>query len=384
MHVLIIPSWYKTPENPVIGTFFEEQARMLQNKGFQVGILYPDHLMRFDIKQSHAKKQLQNFIDNGIPTYYSYTNSIIPRTKKINYWYACQKALLTFKKYKKKYGMPDVIHAHATFIGGLVANAISKKYDIPYILTEHYTGLILDETLANDKTNKSIIKKVFLEAKRNIIVSNFFKQELILKYKIESSNLQVIANLVNPIFYTTYTQKEISLPFNIVCTAFLTPRKQHKLLFDALCLLNQKGYFISLKLIGDGAYKDELLTDLKNKNIMHLVTFMGNQPREVIKQEIDNAHIVVSASKFETFGVNLIEALACGRPVVAIDSGGPRDIITRENGILVLENTAESLAMAIEEMIANYENYDQCQIVADCISRFSEDAIFEKLEKVYK
>lgn len=384
MHILIIPSWYKTPQQPVTGTFFEEQARMLQRKGYKVGILYPDHVMRFDLFQSHRKNQPSDLIDDGIPTYYSFTNSIIPRTKKINFWYACFKANKVYRKYKTQFGTPDIIHAHATFIGGLVANYISKKNKIPYLLTEHYTGLILDKHIVNDLTDRNIIKMVFNNANKSITVSHFFKQKLIETYDIEPNNIIVIPNVVNPIFYSSFIPKQTSPPFVILCVAFLTERKQHKLLFDAVNQLTNKTYQIHLKLIGDGAYKDELVKYVKEKKLQSIVTFMGNQSREIVKQEIDNSHLLVSASAFETFGVNLIEALACGRPVVAIDSGGPRDIVTPENGILVKENSAPKLAEAVKEIIGNYESYNQRKIVNDCIKRFSEDVIFEKLERVYQ
>jgi hypothetical protein len=44
LHILIIPSWYKTPSTPVQGTFFDEQARALQNEGHAVGIIYPEYI----------------------------------------------------------------------------------------------------------------------------------------------------------------------------------------------------------------------------------------------------------------------------------------------------------------------------------------------------
>jgi glycosyltransferase involved in cell wall biosynthesis len=47
----------------------------------------------------------------------------------------------------------------------------------------------------------------------------------------------------------------------------------------------------------------------------------------------------VSGLTFETFGVNIIEALAVGHPVAVLNSGGPRDIVTDKDGILIEENT---------------------------------------------
>ena len=80
MHILIIPSWYKTPQKPVTGTFFEEQVRMLQKRGHNVGVLYHQHNLRFLGNIRYKTDVLvNNFNDKGVPTYYSFSQSYIPK-----------------------------------------------------------------------------------------------------------------------------------------------------------------------------------------------------------------------------------------------------------------------------------------------------------------
>lgn len=389
MHILIIPSWYKTPEEPIKGTFFEEQARMLQKKGYKVGVFCPEHAGNFSVKsalkQFVKKDYPKDFIDNGIPTMYSYSCELFPsRFQKLNYWFAGFMGYITYKKYTKKYGKPDIIHAHSVFIGGWIARYISKKESIKYVFTEHTNSVLYSQWITTDKVTKDVVKKTFSDAKIVTLPSAFFKQALIDIHNISPDNVTVIPNLVNPIFFESFSIKKKSNPFIISYIASLDHRKQQMLLIKALVLIIEKGYDVKLNLLGDGPDKSELMKYVIEKNIQHLVTFMGNQNRQIVKKEIDDAHLVVSASKQETFGLSIVEAFACGRPVVSIDSGGPRETVTKENGILIKENTIEKLAEAIISVINNYENYNQEEIKNNCFIKYSENAIWEMLEPIYK
>lgn len=388
MHILIIPSWYKTPQNPICGTFFEEQARMFQKRGYKVGVFCPTFGGNFSfknaLKQFLKKNKVKDFIDNGIPTMYSYSNELFPsRFQKLNYWFAGFIGYLRYKKYTKQYGKPDIIHAHSVFIGGWVARYISKKDNIKYVFTEHTNSVLYSKWITTDTVTREIVKKTFSDAKTVTLPSNFFKDALIDVYNISPDNVTVISNLVNPIFFESFSLKNKSEPFVISYIASLEPRKQQMLLLNAIVLVLEKGYNVKLNLLGDGPDKNELMEYVIKKNIQYIVSFKGNQSREIVKKEIDNSHLIVSASKQETFGLSIVEAFACGRPVVAIDSGGPRETITNENGILVKENALDKLAEAIISVINNYNNYNQESIKSDCVKKYSEDAIFEKLEPIY-
>lgn len=388
MHVLIIPSWYKTPDQPLSGTFFEEQARMLLNKGYKVGILYPVLNSAFNLntalKQFFKKNQPNDFVDDKIPTMYSFSNAIVrSRFQTINYWFACFVAYKKYKKYVNLYGKPDIIHAHSVFIGGWLARYISKKQKLQYVFTEHTSSIIHSQWITTDEVSKNIVRKTIIDAEAAIFVSDAFKEDLLIKFDIPNNNTLTIPNVVNPIFYNSYVKKEKSLPLILLCIAVFGKNKQHKLLFDALSIILKKGYHVKLNLVGDGAEREELIEYANKLKLQNSINFMGAQTRDIVKREIDKAHIIVSASKFESFGLSIVEAFACGRPVVAIDSGGPRDTVTKENGILVLDNTPEKLADAIILVIDNYENYNQEKIKDDSFEKYSENAVWDMLEPVY-
>ncbi len=388
MHILIIPSWYKTPRKPVKGTFFEEQARMLQKLGHTVGILFPNHELRFmAISRLGKESTPDDFVDNEIPTYYSFSQSIIPGVDvptSIDIQMCGKKGFKKYEAYEKKYGRPDIIHAHSTLWGGVVAEYISRKKKIPYFLTKHFTGWILSGKRKEKQAYRNIIKKIISNSEKTFVVSSFYKNELLSTYSLDENKMEVIHNIVNPMFFLDRKPIEVFSPFKLAVVAYLVERKNHKTLFDAMEILNKEGLRIHLSLIGDGRYMGELQKYLKEKDLESQVEFHGLLGREAVAEVIRSHHAVVSASTYETFGVNLIEGLAAGRPVISLDSGGPQDIVRPQDGVLFKENSPKAFAEAIRKVHANYQDYDQSEISEQCKARFSEAAISQKIIKHYE
>ena len=96
----------------------------------------------------------------------------------------------------------------------------------------------------------------------------------------------------------------------------------------------------------------------------------------------------VLPSRYETFGVVYIEAMACGKPVIAVANGGPDDFVHEFNGILIQPEQEEELVQALDEMITAIEKKDSTyqpeRIAAYVEEKFSYRAIAEQLEKIYQ
>jgi len=92
----------------------------------------------------------------------------------------------------------------------------------------------------------------------------------------------------------------------------------------------------------------------------------------------------VLPSFYENFGVVYIEAMACGKPVIATNAGGPKEIVNEDIGVLVPPKDVEALIKAIEYMLDNYQNYSTEKIAQYAKKRFSYEAIGKILDEVYK
>jgi glycosyltransferase involved in cell wall biosynthesis len=159
------------------------------------------------------------------------------------------------------------------------------------------------------------------------------------------------------------------------------PIKNHQLLFEAFAIVQTQFPSVGLTIAGHGPLMVELQalsSSLQLKNI----TWLPRLSRTEVRKEIAAHHAILSTSIIETFGLTVAEAQAMGKPVVVTDSGGVRDIVTQETGI-VTEGSSESFAKGILQLIQSYDTYDQETIRQSAKRRFSSEVIMEQLHEIY-
>jgi glycosyltransferase involved in cell wall biosynthesis len=388
-HILLLPSWYKTPAAPVTGTFFEEQARMLQRQGHQVGVLFPHHAVGFFSRQrGHLESEPVSWLDNGLPTYYAFTESPIPKygyPTRLDVRLLQKKAWSRFQEYVRVNGKPDFLHAHSVLWGGVAAQHISARTGIPFVLTEHFSGWVRSAKRKGKSIFRNSLIQTVKESWSTLVVSSSFRDALLEHYPLSSEKLSVVPNVVNPIFHEHHRPRLLTKPAIIAVIGNLKPGKNHITLFEAIRQLKKKGQEVILQVVGDGSERQCLEEFIRSHGLGDTIRMLGVQTREEVLAVLQQSHLLVSASVFETFGVNIAEALAVGRPVVALDSGGPRDIIKHPaDGILLQKNTPEGFVGAIEKVLAEYDRYDQEAISKRCIERFGESPVYRLLEKHYE
>ncbi|NME82448.1 glycosyltransferase family 4 protein [Clostridium sp. SM-530-WT-3G] len=131
-----------------------------------------------------------------------------------------------------------------------------------------------------------------------------------------------------------------------------------------------------LKLVGDGPDKEEILKMINNKNLesrIFVEPFSNN-----IEQYYVNSSIFVSSSRWEGFGLVIIEAMECGLPVIAFNNSGPKEIIDGTNGILIKNGDIDSLSMNMKNLI---NNSNERLKLANKSTRRAEDFSREKILK---
>ena len=217
-----------------------------------------------------------------------------------------------------------------------------------------------------------------------ITVSNGLK-ECMNKYNNKNKNITVIPNMFSSdLFSNQCNQKNNkSTKFKFIAVCYLTYKKGLDILIKSFAKSFKGNQDVELLIGGQGQEYINLVNLAKEMNIHSQVKFLGDLSREDVVKYIKESDVFVLPSRFETFGVVFIEALALGKPIIASRCGGPEDIVTQENGLLVEVEDIDGLSKAMQHMYNEYEKYNYKEIIKDCNERFSENAVMMQLENYY-
>ncbi|SKA88585.1 Glycosyltransferase involved in cell wall bisynthesis [Caloramator quimbayensis] len=382
LHVIMIPSWFLKEEDKTKGSFFLDQAIALHKQNINISILFSEadrSLKNFNFSsliKNHF--QISKEKEENILVYRYHGWNIYPKTKKLKLCYLEHTYIKLLKKYIDENGVPDLIHAQSSIWAGYIAYKIYKKYNIPYIITEHFTGF--QRGIINEK-EKKLAKKAFEKSRYNAAVSvpfaNFLENYFELKFN-------VIPNTIDTNFFCIKGNKINSKYFTFINVSFLTYKKGIDVLINAFYKAFNNNKSVRLKLIGDGDERKYLEEMVKKLNLQDRVLFLGNKDRNYIKDELLNSDVYVCASREETFGVSLIEAMSCGLPVISTICGGPEDFINSKVGILIQKNNVNELTKALIDIYNNYHLYDRIYIRNYVKDRFDFEIISKEIINMYK
>ena len=383
-HVLIFPSWYPTSEIDFVGSFFREQAIELKKRECKIGVIYPRRISIRRVFNFYFKSHYKSF-DESILFSRGYINwfpdrfvSFFPCLKKfvINKFISVGHDL--FKFYIMQNGIPDLIHCHSINYSGYLAEYISKKYKIPFVITEH----IPDYFDNNPLIDLHEISRILNNSSKCLAVSKSFSEKL---YHLipNSPYWEVHHNLVSPIFLEAPISEVKKDPFVFITVSFLSTHKNTIHLLKSFSLFLNFNKNSILKIVGTGFEKENLVSFCENSQIMQNVIFLENLSRERTLYEINNSNCFLLSSLYEPFGVVLIEALALGKPIISTISDGPKDIVTDDVGILVPQNDINAFVEAMIRLYDSYENFNPYKLRSFAEEKFGPINISEKLINHY-
>ena len=140
----------------------------------------------------------------------------------------------------------------------------------------------------------------------------------------------------------------------LLCIAMHNEKKGLDVLLRAFALLQNTAPLLKLLLVGDGPLRGELEGLAQALGIANRVQFLGLRGRDQVARLMHGCEVFVLPSRSEPFGIVLIEALACKKPVIATTVGGIPEIVENgKSGILVEPDNPEALAAALTSMLQN-------------------------------
>ncbi|TRD13379.1 glycosyltransferase family 4 protein, partial [Neisseria meningitidis] len=288
--------------------------------------------------------------------------------------------LKAFKHYIRENGLPDLIHAHRMNYAGILAQKISQKYGIPYVVTKHSStitrGLIRPHQWQP-------MKNAAAHAAARLAISRHFAHVLQHKYGCE---WQYLPNILGGIFNRPFEQREKNnKPHFVFCTvSHLRRLKGHDVLLTAFARALAQCPQLRLNIGGSGQEEQRLKQQAADLGITHAVTFLGALQPEAVLDLMKNSDAFVLASRTETFGVVYIEALSQGLPVIATRCGGAESIVSDGNGYLVPVDDDDALADALIKMYEHHSDFEPARLRENCLNEFGENAVIGRLIGIFR
>jgi glycosyltransferase EpsD len=160
--------------------------------------------------------------------------------------------------------------------------------------------------------------------------------------------------------------KNISLEKKIlIYAAEFIPRKNHQFIIKSVDSYPESFSDTIILFAGKGKDETKLINKVDELKLNHIISFIGF--RSDIDEIYKLADIGISSSKQEGLGLNLVEEMMCGLPLIASEDRGHKEIITHEeNGFLFSQNNEKAFADAVYELISDsnlYERFSQNAIV---------------------
>lgn len=244
----------------------------------------------------------------------------------------------------------DLIDGHYFYPDGVAIAMAAKKLGKPFTVTARGTDINLIPTFAKPRR---AIQQVFSEADHMMAVCDALKQEMV-DLGADESRITPLRNGVDLKLFSfaddakqQALRDKLSLPKKtkiLLSVGHLIERKGHHLIIDALRALPN----VILLIAGTGKEKKRLKQQVVRLNMLERVSFLGDLPQSALAEFYGAVDALVLASSREGWANVLLEAMACGTPVVATNIWGTPEVVqTRDAGLLVRRD-AKAIARGIK------------------------------------
>ncbi len=284
-------------------------------------------------------------------------------------------------------GFPfDLIHAHFTYPDGYVAAQLGRRYGIPVIITEHAPWHPWLENYPRVRRQAIWASE---QCSFHIPVSASVRDSIV-QFTGGSQKLHVIPVGVDDSTFTLESNGTAATSQQILFVGIFRPVKGVDILLKAMRLLTDCGRNVRLVLVGEGFYESyrreyhRLLQMVGELNLRAQVEFVGMKQGPELARYMQQSALLVLPSRQESFGLVLVEALACGTPVVATRCGGPEDIVNEEVGVLVPKEDPQALAWGIERVLDRRTEYDPARLRAYAVGKFGLQSVTRRIVHLYE
>jgi len=276
----------------------------------------------------------------------------------------------------------DLIHLHVSYPAGRAARILSKRWKVPFILTEHWTAYHKDQSNALPFWRKRSMQ-VTGNAAHFVCPVTSNLGESMTEFGITRPSIP-ISNVVNTeLFCPRDTPSNRSGFHALHISSLRDDQKNIRGMLRALQSACAQCDNLKVSIIGDGdptphqAYAKEL-------GLEHRVEIGGEIDLSEVANRMRNSDALLLFSRFENFPCVIPEAWASGIPVLSTDVGGIKEHLTPERGALVQSEDEGAFASTLVSWANGAVTFDEQALRQYAVSHFGVEAIAKGYDRIYR
>lgn len=371
MNIIWLCSWYPNSEDNFTGDFIQRQA-LAVSAFAKIEIV---HVVFCAKTATSINKVNENLVEN---IFYQKKKNFL---SNLFHYYTIHKNF--FKKYQERNGKADLVHVQIPFKAGLIALWLKYFRQIPFVLTEHYgiyNSFLEDDYQSRSWFFKLITKLVVKHSSKLTTVSTSLGEDM--NALVTKKEYEVVSNVVDTSLFN-FSIPPISGKFQFVHISNMIPLKNIKGIIEAVGMLWQVRQDFTLTFIGN--IVEEYYHLVKEKKLLDTaIFFKGILPYTHIAGEIKNSNALIIFSDTESQSCVVLESLCCGRPAIVTNVGGVKELIHTGNGYLVNVQDSRDLMQKMNQMMDNYDWFEQERISKEAIEKYSYNAVGKQFYAVYQ
>jgi teichuronic acid biosynthesis glycosyltransferase TuaC len=369
-HIVVFSSLFPSSRQPGAGLFIRERM-------FRVGAVLPlavvspvpwfplqglVRLLRPGFRPGAPRKERQSEFDVWFPRFLSVPGAL----KRLDGFLMALGALPRMRQLKSA-GRLDVIDAHFGYPDGYAASLLGRWLGVPVTITMRGTEV----RHARDPALAPILRRALQRATQVFAVSESLRRVAV-ALGIAAERVRVVGNGVDLNTFNPLPRDEARRALHLdaeapvlVTVGALVERKGFHRVIELLPALRQRFPGLTYLVVGGASPEGDMSTQLRqlvrSLRLDDAVRFVGPLPAEQLRVPLSAADLFVLATSNEGWANVLLEAMACGVPVLATDVGGNAEVVCESNlGSIVPFGNASRLQQAIERALC--DSWDKAAI----------------------
>jgi len=380
-NVLFLCSWYPNRIIPQLGNFVQKHAECVALYA-NVAALH----VRSDAKINTTYDVIQETRNNvfTVNIYYK-KNNFLPIISKIIKAQRYLKAnYIGYKIICKHFGKPNLVHLNVINPAGIFALILKKTQNIPYIISENSTHFLDSNSNKYKKNIYHLFTKIcVINAARVCPVSQDLTNAM--QRKGMTGNYEIVPNVVDTHLFNISAEKQNEKFQFIHISTLKEDHKNVSGIIRTVAKLAEINADFELHIIHENENAIEAKAFAKELNMLDKkIFFEGPKSTSEVAEMLSKSDCLLLFSNYENLPCVIVEAMACGVPVISTDVGGIAEHLNKLNGIILKPRDESALLNSMLDMINDSKRFSSEKIREYAVTNFSYEAVGRKFLEIYQ